>query len=86
MSTVKSLVLLDRDGVINRDRPQGVSDLREFIILPQALEVIALLKGAGGDFALVLTGKGTSFPLSSVFEWPVFNNLYETAQWLIAKK
>jgi len=41
------LVLLDRDGVINVDRPEGVLRWDEFSFVPRALEALALLSNAG---------------------------------------
>lgn len=56
------LVLLDRDGVINEDRPVGVTRPEEFQLIPGALEGIALLTQAGFRIAIVtnqsVIGKG----------------------------
>ena len=41
------LVLLDRDGVINRDAREGILSLEQFIFLPRAKEAIAMLTKAG---------------------------------------
>jgi len=41
------LVLLDRDGVINEDRPDLVKSADELNIFPQAFEALALLKKQG---------------------------------------
>lgn len=42
-----SVVLLDRDGVINRNRDDYVRTVDEFVFLPGALEGLAKLKEAG---------------------------------------
>ena len=41
------LIILDRDGVINRDLPQGVLRMSAFDYLPRSLEAIAALTRAG---------------------------------------
>jgi D-glycero-D-manno-heptose 1,7-bisphosphate phosphatase len=46
------LVLLDRDGVINEDRPEGVLRFEEFRLLPGVLEAIARLTRAGYKIAI----------------------------------
>lgn len=40
-------VLLDRDGVINRDLPESVRDPESLTLLPQALDALALFKKHG---------------------------------------
>lgn len=46
------LVLLDRDGVINVDTPTGVLTQAEFVLLPRAVEAIAMLTHAGCTIAI----------------------------------
>lgn len=46
------LVLLDRDGVINRDATIGILRLEDFHILPRVGEAIALLTKAGCKIAI----------------------------------
>ncbi len=46
------LVLLDRDGVINADTPTGVLTFDQFVLLPRAVEAIALLTNAGFKIAV----------------------------------
>lgn len=46
------LVLLDRDGVINRDAPQGILHCDAFAFLPGAIEAIAMLTRAGFRLAV----------------------------------
>jgi D-glycero-D-manno-heptose 1,7-bisphosphate phosphatase len=57
------LVLLDRDGVINHDLPEGVVQFEEFQFLPRAIEAIAMLTKAGFFIAICTNqsavGKGT---------------------------
>ena len=47
------LILLDRDGVINKDLPQSVRSLGDFEILPGACAAIARLTRAGYKTAVV---------------------------------
>lgn len=47
------LVLLDRDGVLNHDLPQGILSLDDFKIFPYVPPALALLKGAGFRLAVV---------------------------------
>ncbi len=46
------LVLLDRDGVINKDLPSGVLKFVDFEFLPRAIEGIVKLTKAGFDIAV----------------------------------
>lgn len=46
------LVLLDRDGVINQDRREGILSLDKFVFLPRAKEAIAKLTEAGFTIAV----------------------------------
>jgi D-glycero-D-manno-heptose 1,7-bisphosphate phosphatase len=46
------LVLLDRDGVINRDAAEGILHVDDFHPFQQALEAIALLSRAGYKIAI----------------------------------
>ncbi len=47
------LVLLDRDGVLLEERPGYVKSLEEIVIIPRALEALALLKQKGFTCVLV---------------------------------
>lgn len=47
------LALLDRDGVINVDRPESVTSKEDFCLLPQVSEAIKLLNQAGIPIAIV---------------------------------
>lgn len=46
------LVLLDRDGVINQDRREGILSLDKFVFMPRAKEAIAMLTKAGFQIAI----------------------------------
>jgi D-glycero-D-manno-heptose 1,7-bisphosphate phosphatase len=56
------LVLLDRDGVLNEDRPDYVKNPGELVMIPGAAEAVARLNGAGIRVAVVTNqacvGKG----------------------------
>jgi HAD superfamily hydrolase (TIGR01662 family) len=56
------LVMLDRDGVINRDHPQSIRSVAEFELLPGAAQGIALLNKAHIPVAVVtnqaIVGRG----------------------------
>lgn len=47
------VALLDRDGVLNENRPDHVTDLRDWSWLPRAIEGCARLAGAGVRIAVV---------------------------------
>ncbi len=63
--TVRPLILLDRDGVINEDRPQGVTCLAEFVFISGVLEAIATLTRAGFHLAVVSNQSGVAKGLLS---------------------
>ena len=44
---VRRAIFLDRDGVINENRPDHVKSLEEFAILPGVLDAVRLLRSAG---------------------------------------
>ena len=46
------LVLLDRDGVLNQDKPEGILRREEFRLLPRAAEAVATLSRAGFRIAI----------------------------------
>ncbi|MGB5622719.1 MAG: D-glycero-beta-D-manno-heptose 1,7-bisphosphate 7-phosphatase [Gammaproteobacteria bacterium] len=52
------LVILDRDGVINRDRTDFVKSPEEWVALPGSLEAIALLSRAGFTVAVATNQSG----------------------------
>ncbi len=47
------LVMLDRDGVLNEDRAEGVLRPDDLIMLPRAAEAVARLNAAGAKVAVV---------------------------------
>jgi D-glycero-D-manno-heptose 1,7-bisphosphate phosphatase len=52
------LILLDRDGVLNEDRPDHVKTPDELIMIPRAGEAVARLNQAGHKVALVSNQSG----------------------------
>jgi D-glycero-D-manno-heptose 1,7-bisphosphate phosphatase len=60
------LVLLDRDGVINEDRPDSVKSKEEFSLLPGVISAIKLLNEASIPVAIVtnqaVVGRGILSP------------------------
>lgn len=52
------LVILDRDGVINRDSDDYVKSLDEFLPYPQAIDAIARLSKAGWTVAVATNQSG----------------------------
>ena len=52
------LILLDRDGVINEDRPDHVKNPDEFVMIPRSAEAVARLNQAGHKIALVTNQSG----------------------------
>jgi D-glycero-D-manno-heptose 1,7-bisphosphate phosphatase len=52
------LVLLDRDGVLNEDRPDHVKNPEELTMIPRAARAVARLNAAGHKVALVSNQSG----------------------------
>ncbi|HBY96844.1 MAG: HAD-IIIA family hydrolase [Ardenticatenaceae bacterium] len=50
------VVFLDRDGVINENRPDHVKSWQEFVFLPGALDALGFLREAGW-FTIVITNQ-----------------------------
>lgn len=65
-----SLILLDRDGVINVDRPEHVVSVQDWVPIPGSLEAMARLCQAGIDLAIVTNQSGIGrglFDVESLF-------------------
>ncbi|WP_163557870.1 D-glycero-beta-D-manno-heptose 1,7-bisphosphate 7-phosphatase [Halomonas sp. NO4] len=58
MPTANRLVILDRDGVINRDSDQYVTSLEEFLPYPSAIEAMARLSRSGWTVAVATNQSG----------------------------
>ncbi len=50
---IPPLVLLDRDGVLNQDRPDSVTSPDQLILLPGAAQAVARLNAAGAKVCVV---------------------------------
>lgn len=59
-------VLLDRDGVLNVDRPDSVKSVAELEVLPRAAQAVALLNARGYQVLLItnqsIVGRGQITP------------------------
>lgn len=65
------LVILDRDGVINRDSAEYVKNAQEFVPLPGSLEAIGKLCGAGWTVTIASNQSGVGrglFALSDLYD------------------
>jgi D-glycero-D-manno-heptose 1,7-bisphosphate phosphatase len=75
------LVLIDRDGVINEDRPDAVKSVEELVIFPRALEAFALFARQGFTCAIVtnqsVVGRGI---ISSVTLDRIHNHLCDSVK------
>ena len=60
------LIILDRDGVINKDRENYVKSVDEWEPLPQSIEAIALLSQSGYQIAIATNQSGLSRKLYSM--------------------
>jgi D-glycero-D-manno-heptose 1,7-bisphosphate phosphatase len=63
-----SLVMLDRDGVINRDSDQYIKRVEEWVPLPGSLDAIARLKAGGFAIAVITNQSGVGRGLFDVAE------------------
>jgi len=57
-ATARSLVFVDRDGVINRDSDAYIKSVAEWEPLPGSLEAIAALTAAGFDVVVITNQSG----------------------------
>ncbi len=62
----QSIVILDRDGVINRDSPEFIKCADEFIPLPGSIEAIAELSNAGLSVVVASNQSGVGRGLLSL--------------------
>ena len=68
------LVILDRDGVINYDRPEHIRSPEDWIPIPGSLEAIARMNHAGNRVVVVTNQSGLGFRL---FDIEVLNRIHE---------
>ncbi|MBR5941164.1 MAG: HAD-IIIA family hydrolase, partial [Neisseriaceae bacterium] len=55
---MNKLIILDRDGVINKDRDDFVKSAEEWVILPKSADAIAFLNQAGYTIAVASNQSG----------------------------
>lgn len=67
-------LLLDRDGVINQDRPDFVKRWEEFAIFPDALEALRQLRHLGLRAILVSNQSGLN---RGIIDWKDFRHIHE---------
>jgi D-glycero-D-manno-heptose 1,7-bisphosphate phosphatase len=68
------LVILDRDGVINKDSSQFIKTPDEWIAIPGSLEAIALLNQHGYRIALATNQSGIS---RGLFDMAALNSIHD---------
>jgi len=68
------LILLDRDGVLNQDRPDHVKTPDELIMIPRAAEAVAKLNQAGHKVALATNQSGIG---RGLFDERMFDRIQE---------
>ncbi len=68
------LVILDRDGVINRDSANFIKSPNEWLALPGSLEAIALLNQSGYRVTVVTNQSGIS---RGLFDMATLNSIHE---------
>lgn len=72
-------VFLDRDGVINRNPPEGgfVTSWKQFVLLPGVVEAIAVLRQSGRKVMVVTNQRGVALGL---FSEPELRQLHDRLQ------
>jgi D-glycero-D-manno-heptose 1,7-bisphosphate phosphatase len=77
------LVLLDRDGVINHDRPDSIKNPDEFIMIDGSAKAVARLNAARHQVALVtnqsIIGRGT-------IDWSMLDRIHEKMTAALARE
>jgi D-glycero-D-manno-heptose 1,7-bisphosphate phosphatase len=68
------LVILDRDGVINRDSANFIKSPNEWVALPGSLDAIALLNQSGYRVAVATNQSGIS---RGLFDMATLNSIHE---------
>lgn len=68
------LVILDRDGVINRDSTNFIKNPNEWIPIPGSLEAIALLNQSGYRVAVATNQSGVS---RGLFDMTILNSIHD---------
>ena len=79
----RSLLILDRDGVINLDSDDYIKTLDEWIPIPSSIEAIARLSQAGWTVAVATNQSGIA---RGYFSEDDFMNLTEWMDWSLADR
>ncbi len=77
----KGLLVLDRDGVINRDSGAFVKSAAEWIPLPGSISAIAALSGAGYTIAIASNQSGIA---RGLFDQDALQTMHEKLRELVA--
>lgn len=77
MMSTQKLIILDRDGVINKDSPDFIKSPAEYIPLPGSLEAIVLFKEAGWTVTVATNQSGIA---RGLFDIPTLNRIHEEIQ------
>ena len=77
----RGLVILDRDGVINRDSREFVKSVDEWIPLPGSIEAIATLSRAGFTVAIASNQSGLA---RALFDRHALRNMHRKLRRLVA--
>jgi len=75
------LVILDRDGVVNRDSDQYIKSISEWVPLPGALEAVARLTNAGYTIAIASNQSGLA---RGLFDVDTLNRIHQTLRLCVA--
>jgi len=81
--TDSGLVILDRDGVINRESAEFVKSTAEWIPLPGSIEAIARLSGAGFTVAVASNQSGLA---RGLFDRAVLSAMHRKLRRLVGKQ
>lgn len=68
------IILLDRDGIINKDSLHYIKGVNEFILIPGSVEAIAALSAAGYKIGIATNQSGVSRGLYTEQELLAINN------------
>ena len=81
MPAARRLLILDRDGVINRDSTEFVKNVDEFVPLPGSIDAIAKLCTAGYTIAVASNQSGLA---RGLFDRKALNSMHRKLRRLVA--
>ena len=79
----KGLIILDRDGVVNRDSDQFIKSAAEWIPIPGSVEAIAMLCDAGYTVAIASNQSGLA---RGLFDRSALRSMHRRLRKLVAEK